>query len=167
MSRAPEIDGVLETCRKLGIGFVAYSPLGRQYLTALYRNADSFEAHDVRRILPRFQAKNAENNQKIVREIVSMAKEKKCTPAQLCLSWVLAQRDYIVPIPGTKRVRYLEENLLSEKVILTTADLSRLDKISPIGSFLGERYTLSLMKDNRFKTEREIIEEYGKKNAHL
>lgn len=165
MSRTPEIDGVIDVCRKLEIGFVPYSPLGRQYLTGLDKTADSLEPDDVRRKFPRFQAENAENNQKIVRQIVSMAEEKKCTPAQLCLAWVLAQGDNIVPIPGTKRVRYLEENLLATRVALTPADLSRLDEISPIGSFLGERYALSLMKDNGFKTEREIIEEYGRKSA--
>ena len=162
MSRTPEIDGVLDVCRELGIGFVPYSPLGRQYLTGLDKTAESLEPEDVRRNFPRFQSENTENNQRIVRQIVEMAEEKECTPAQLCLAWVLAQGDNIVPIPGTKRVRYLEENLLAFWVKLTPADLHRLDEIAPIGSFSGERYALSLMKDNGFKTEMEIIEEHSK-----
>ena len=164
MSRTPEIDGVIDVCRELGIGFVPYSPLGRQYLTGLDKTADSLEPDDVRRKFPRFQSENTENNQRIVRQIVKMAEEKGCTPAQLCLAWVLAQGDNIVPIPGTKRVRYLEENLLATEVELTREDLHRLDEIAPIGSFSGERYALSLMKDNGFKTEREVIEEYSQTN---
>jgi len=164
MSRTPEIDGVIDACRELGIGFVPYAPLGRQYLTGANKTADSFEPEDVRRKFPRFQPENAENNQKIVRQIVVMAREKKCTPAQLCLAWVLAQGDNIVPIPGTKRTQYLEENLLAAAVKLTPEDLQRLDKIAPIGSFLGERYSLSLMRDNGFKTEKEIIDEFKKQN---
>lgn len=162
MSRTPEIDGVIDVCRELGIGFVPYSPLGRQYLTGVNKTVDSLEPEDVRRKFPRFQPENTENNQKIVRQIVTMAEEKKCTPAQLCLAWVLAQGENIVPIPGTKRILYLEENLLATEVTLTRADLQRLDKIAPIGSFLGERYALSLMKDNGFKTEEEVIEECSK-----
>ena len=162
MSRTPEIDGVLDVCRRLGIGFVPYSPLGRQYLTGLDKTADTLEPEDVRRKFPRFQSENTENNQRIVRQIVEMAVEKGCTPAQLCLAWLLAQGDNIIPIPGTKRIKYLEENLLATEVRLTSADLHRLDEIAPIGSFTGERYALSLMKDNDFKTEAEVIEENSK-----
>ncbi|MCK4869487.1 MAG: aldo/keto reductase [Gammaproteobacteria bacterium] len=164
MSRTPEIDGVIDVCCELGIGFVPYSPLGRQYLTGVNKTVDSLEPEDVRRKFPRFQAENTENNQKIVRQIVTIAEEKKCTPAQLCLAWVLAQGENIVPIPGTKRILYLEENLLATEVTLTRADLHRLDEIAPIGSFSGERYALSLMKDNGFKTEEEVIEECSKKS---
>ena len=162
MSRTPEIDGVIDVCRELGIGFVPYSPLGRQYLTGVNKTGDSLEPEDVRRKFPRFQSENTENNQKIVQQIVAMAEEKQCTSAQLCLAWVLAQGEKIVPIPGTKRVRYLEENLLATEVTLTRADLHRLDDIAPIGSFSGERYALSLMKDNGFKTEEEVIGECSK-----
>ena len=163
MSRTPEIDGVISVCRELGIGFVPYSPLGRQYLTGVNKTADSLELEDVRRKFPRFQSENAENNQKIVRQIVAMAEEKKCTPAQLCLAWVLEQGDNIVPIPGTKRVQHLEENLLATEVKLMPEDLQGLNEIAPIGSFAGERYAPSLMKDNGFKTEREVIEECRKR----
>lgn len=165
MSRTPEIDGVLDVCRELGIGFVPYSPLGRQYLTGLNKTADHFESEDVRRKFPRFQSENTENNQRIVQQIVKMAEEKECTPAQLCLAWVLAQGDNIVPIPGTKRVKYLEENLLATEVKLTPKNLERLSEIAPIGSFAGEKYAPSLMKDNGFKTEQEVIDECKKKKA--
>lgn len=162
MSRTPEIDGVLRICRELRIGFVAYSPLGRQYLTGLNKTAEALEADDVRRKFPRFQKENTQNNQHIVAKIVRLAAEKQCTPAQLCLAWVLAQGDNIVPIPGTKRVKYLEENLLAADISLSSADISQLDKIAPLGAFSGERYALSLMKDNNFKTEKEVIDEYQK-----
>jgi len=165
MSRTPEIDGVMDVCRELGIGFVPYSPLGRQYLTGLNKTADSYEKNDVRRMFPRFQSENTKNNQEVLEKIVKMAKGKGCTSAQLCLAWLLAQGDNIVPIPGTKRVQYLEENLLATRIELTCEDLRRLDEIAPIGSFSGERYAPSLMRDNDLKTEGEIIEEYNRENA--
>lgn len=161
MSRTPEIDGVQDVCRQLKIAFVPYSPLGRQYLTGLDKTANSFEPSDVRRLFPRFQPENAQNNQKIVRQIVQMAKEKGCTAAQLCLAWVLAQGDNIIPIPGTKRVKYLEENVIASDLQLSPVEIKKLNTIAPIGSFSGERYAFSLMKDNGFKTEMEVIQAHG------
>jgi aryl-alcohol dehydrogenase-like predicted oxidoreductase len=165
MSRAPEIDGTMQVCRELGIAFVPYAPLGRQYLTSLNRTADKYEQGDCRRIFPRFQeGGNKEHNQSIVRRIVEMANEKGCTSAQLCLAWVLAQGESIVPIPGTKHVKYLEENLSATRVKLTDKDLHRLDGIAPIGSFLGTRYPERLMQSNHLKSEEEVLEKYtGKK----
>lgn len=164
MSRAPEIDGTMQVCRELGIAFVPYAPLGRQYLTALNRTADTYDTGDARRMFPRFQVgDNREHNQRIVQKIVDMAREKKCTPAQLCLAWVLAQGNNIIPIPGTKRVKYLEENLLAPRVKLTDQDLHRLSEIAPIGSFLGTRYPEPLMRANRLKSEKEVIGEHVSK----
>jgi aryl-alcohol dehydrogenase-like predicted oxidoreductase len=167
MSRTPEINGTMKTCRELGIGFVPYAPLGRQYLTALNRTSDNYEDGDCRKIFPRFNKKNMENNQKIVKQIVKMAKEKNCTPAQLCLAWILAKGNHIIPIPGTKRIKYLEENLSSCKVKLTEKDLRRLDIIAPIGSFSGERYPKRFMQSNNLKTENEVIKESTSKNTKM
>jgi aryl-alcohol dehydrogenase-like predicted oxidoreductase len=164
MSRTSEIDGTILACRALGIAFVPYAPLGRQYLTALDRTADKYSSGDCRRIFPRFQeGDNKEHNQSIVRKIVEMADEKKCTPAQLCLAWVLAQGDNIIPIPGTKHVQYLEENLLAVRVELTGEDLRRLNEIAPIGSFSGTRYPEQLMQSNHLKSEEEVMEQYVNK----
>lgn len=165
MSRTPEIDGTMQVCRELGIAFVPYAPLGRQYLTALDRTADKYDPGDCRRIFPRFQGGDyKEHNQSIVRKIVEMADEKACTPAQLCLAWVLAQGDNIVPIPGTKHVRYLEENLLAARVELAEEDLRRLNEIAPIGSFSGTRYPEQLMRAGHLKSEEEVMgKDAGKK----
>lgn len=157
MSRLPEIDGSLEVCRELGIAFVPYSPLGRQYLTGLNRTSDSYDEGDCRKMFPRFQRENTESNQRVVQKIVDMAGEKGCTPAQLCLAWVLAQGDNMVPIPGTKHVGYLEENLLASQIKLTTEDLQRLDKIAPVGSFSGARYPEQFMNANHLKREEEML----------
>lgn len=165
MSRTPEIDGTMQACRELGIAFVAYAPLGRQYLTALHRTSDFYEEGDCRKILPRFQSENMEKNQKIVRQIVEFAAEKSCTPAQLCLAWVLAQGDNIIPIPGTKHVKYLEENLLATKVNLTAENLRKLDEIAPIGSFSGTRYPERFMKSNNLKSEEDVIKEHVRKKS--
>lgn len=132
--------GVLETCRDLGVGFVPYSPLGRGFLTGQIRSPEDFAPDDYRRHSPRFQGENFGRNLDLVREVERLAAGKGCTPSQLALAWVLAQGDDLVPIPGTKRVKYLEENLGALDVILTPDDLARIDAIFPAGAASGERY---------------------------
>ncbi len=165
MSRTPEIDGTLEVCRKLGIAFVPYAPLGRQYLTALGKTSDVYDEGDCRKMFPRFQKEHMEKNQSIVRQIVEMAAEKACTPAQLCLAWVLAQGDNLIPIPGTKHVSHLEENLSATMVKLTAEDLQRLDTIAPIGAFSGTRYPEKFMQSNRLKSDEEVMQEHARKRT--
>ncbi len=138
-SRDPE-DAILPTVRELGIGFVPYSPLGRGFLTGQIRSLDDLAADDFRRSSPRFQGENFQKNLDLVREIEAMAREKGCAPAQLALAWVLAQGNDIVPIPGTKRRRYLEENVGALNVTLTAEDLARIDRIMPPGAAAGTRY---------------------------
>jgi aryl-alcohol dehydrogenase-like predicted oxidoreductase len=143
-SREPEAE-ILPTVRELDIGFVPYSPLGRGFLTGQIKSIDDLDADDWRRGAPRFQGGNFQKNLDLVREIEAMAKEKGCTPAQLALGWMLAQGDDIVPIPGTKRRKYLEENLGAIEVRLTTADLDRIDRIIPPGAAAGTRYAAPAM----------------------
>jgi aryl-alcohol dehydrogenase-like predicted oxidoreductase len=131
---------VLPTVRELGIGYVAYSPLGRGFLTGQFKSPDDFPADDTRRNHPRFQGENFYKNLELVREVEEMAKDKGCTAAQLAIAWVLAQGEDIVPIPGTKRRKYLDENIGALKVQLTDADRKRLDEILPPGAASGERY---------------------------
>ncbi len=131
---------VLPTVRELGIGYVAYSPLGRGFLTGQIKSPDDFPDDDFRKFHPRFQGENFAKNIALVREVEGMAKEKGCTTAQLALAWVLAQGEDIVPIPGTKHVRYLDENIGALDVKLTDADLKRLDEILPPGAAAGQRY---------------------------
>jgi len=131
---------VLPTVRELGIGYVAYSPLGRGFLTGQFKSPDDFPDDDFRKFHPRFQGENFEKNIQLVREVEAMAMEKGCTTAQLALAWVLAQGDDIVPIPGTKRVRYLDENIGALDINLSPEDLDRLDRILPPGAAAGERY---------------------------
>jgi aryl-alcohol dehydrogenase-like predicted oxidoreductase len=131
---------VLPTVRELGIGYVAYSPLGRGFLTGQITSPDDFPEEDFRKFHPRFQGENFDKNIALVREVEAMAREKGCTTAQLALAWVLAQGEDIVPIPGTKHVRYLEENIGALEVTLSTEDLARLDAILPPGAAAGERY---------------------------
>ena len=131
---------VLPTVRELGIGYVAYSPLGRGFLTGQIKSPDDFPDDDFRKFHPRFQGENFAKNIALVREVEAMAKEKRCTTAQLALAWVLAQGDDVVPIPGTKRIRYLDENIGALEVQLSDADLRRLDEILPPGAAAGERY---------------------------
>ena len=131
---------VLPTVRELGIGYVAYSPLGRGFLTGQFKSPDDFPDDDFRKFHPRFQGENFEKNIQLVREVEAMAREKGCTTAQLALAWVLAQGDDIVPIPGTKRVRYLDENIGALDINLSPEDLDRLDRILPPGAAAGERY---------------------------
>ncbi|HEY0083010.1 MAG TPA: aldo/keto reductase [Pyrinomonadaceae bacterium] len=138
-SREPE-DGLLAVCRELGIGFVPYSPLGRGFLTGQIKSFDDLAADDYRRHAPRFQGENFRQNLELVKRIEEMAGEKNCTPAQLALAWVLAQGPDIVPIPGTKRRKYLEENAGALEVGITPEDLARIDEIAPRGVAAGTRY---------------------------
>ncbi len=138
-SRDPE-DELLPTVRELGIGFVPYSPLGRGFLTGQIKSIDDLEPDDFRRSSPRFQGENFQKNLDLVREIEAMAGEKGCTASQLALAWVLAQGNDIVPIPGTKRRRYLEENVGALDMTLNAEDLERIDRIIPPGAAAGTRY---------------------------
>jgi len=138
-SRDPE-DEILPTVRELGIGFVPYSPLGRGFLTGQIKRIDDLEADDYRRGSPRFQGENFRKNLDLVEEINAIASEKRCAPSQLALAWVLAQGKDIVPILGTKRRKYLEENVGALAVELTPADLARIDRAFPRGAASGERY---------------------------
>ena len=138
-SRDAEAD-VLPTIRELGIGYVAYSPLGRGFLTGQFKSPDDFPEDDFRKNHPRFQGENFKKNLELVDEVEAMAKEKGCTTAQLALAWVLAKGDDIVPIPGTKHVRYLDQNIGALEIRLTNEDLKRLDAILPPGAAAGQRY---------------------------
>jgi aryl-alcohol dehydrogenase-like predicted oxidoreductase len=131
---------VIPTVRELGIGYVAYSPLGRGFLSGRFKSPSDFPEDDFRKNHPRFQGENFEKNIRLVREVEEMAQEKGCTTAQLALAWVLAQGEDIVPIPGTKHVRYLDENIGALDVQLTGEDLKRLDEILPPGAAAGQRY---------------------------
>jgi aryl-alcohol dehydrogenase-like predicted oxidoreductase len=131
---------VLPTVRELGIGYVAYSPLGRGFLTGQITSPEDFPEDDFRRFHPRFTGENFRKNIELVHEIEAMAREKSCTAAQLALAWVLAQGDDIVPIPGTKRIKYLDENIAALDVELSSEDLQRLDRILPPGAAAGDRY---------------------------
>jgi aryl-alcohol dehydrogenase-like predicted oxidoreductase len=138
-SRDPE-DEILPTCRELSIGFVAYSPLGRGFLSGQIRRPEDLAADDWRRNNPRFQGEHFAKNLELVARIEELARAKQCTPSQLALAWVLAQGRDIVPIPGTKRVRYLEENAAAAAVTLSTADLDAIDAAFPKGATAGDRY---------------------------
>jgi len=138
-TRDPE-DQILPTVRELGIGFVAYSPLGRGFLSGRFRSPDDLPEDDFRRRNPRFQPGNFERNLELVERVEQIAAEKGVTPSQLALAWVQAQGDDIVPIPGTKRRRYLEENVAAAAIELTDDELARLDEVFPAGVTAGERY---------------------------
>jgi aryl-alcohol dehydrogenase-like predicted oxidoreductase len=144
-TRDPE-DEVLPACRELGIGFVPYSPLGRGFLTGKIQKPEDIPQDDYRRTTPRFQGENFQANLDIVKRVEEVAREKKCTPAQLALAWVLAQGENIVPIPGTKRRKYLQENIGALDVDLTTKDLERIEEVAPRGAFAGSRYPEAMMK---------------------
>lgn len=144
-SRDPE-DEILDTVRELGIGFVPYSPLGRGFLTGQIKSIDDLAPDDFRRSSPRFEGDNFQKNLDLVREIETIAGEKGCTPAQLALAWVLAQGNDIVPIPGTKRRKYLEQNVGALDVTLTDDDLARIDRIMPPGAAAGTRYAAAGMQ---------------------
>jgi aryl-alcohol dehydrogenase-like predicted oxidoreductase len=139
-TRDPESNGVLDTVRELGIGFVAYSPLGRGFLTGQYRSPDDFADNDFRRHQPRFQGENFQRNLDLVARVEEIAREKGATPAQLALAWVLARGDDVVPIPGTKRRKYLEENAGAGDVELSEEDLQRLEEAFPADAVAGDRY---------------------------
>ena len=143
-TRDPE-EAILPTVRELGIGFVPYSPLGRGFLTGQFRRPEDIPADDYRRDNPRFQGDAFASNLALVTEIETMAQEKGCTAAQLALAWVLAQGDDIVPIPGTKRRRYLEDNIGALDVTLTADDRARIDRILPPGAATGTRYAAPQM----------------------
>jgi aryl-alcohol dehydrogenase-like predicted oxidoreductase len=136
-----EVEGeILPTVRELGIGFVAYSPLGRGFLTGQLKSLDDLPADDWRRFSPRFQGDNFQKNLDLVKKVEELAQKKGCTPSQLALAWVLARGNDIVPIPGTKRLKYLEDNLGAANVRLTPDDLRQIDAILPPGAAAGERY---------------------------
>jgi aryl-alcohol dehydrogenase-like predicted oxidoreductase len=138
-------DDLLAVCRELGIGFLAYSPLGRGFLTGQIKRFEDLAADDFRRTNPRFQGDNFQKNLDLVAKIEEVAKEKGVTASQLALAWVLAQADFIVPIPGTKRRRYLEENLAAETITLSKDDLRRIDAAFPKGAAAGTRYAAVAM----------------------
>jgi len=138
-TRDPEAE-VLPTVRELAIGFVAYSPLGRGFLTGRFTSPDDFEEGDFRANHPRFQGENLQRNLDLVERVKAIAREKGCTPGQLALAWALSRGDDIVPIPGTKHVRYVEENAGARDVELTDEDLARRDDVAPVGVAAGERY---------------------------
>jgi aryl-alcohol dehydrogenase-like predicted oxidoreductase len=138
-TRDPE-DEILPLCRELGIGFVAYSPLGRGFLTGRFRTFEDLPEDDYRRNSPRFQGGNFQKNLDLVERVEEIARRKQCTPAQLALAWLLAQGEDIVPIPGTKQRRYLEENVGALEVELTSADLEEIEEVAPKGAAVGDRY---------------------------
>ena len=144
-TRDPETDGVLTTCRELGIGFVAYSPLGRGFLTGQFKRFEDLAPDDYRRNSPRFQGENFQKNLDLVRKIEELAVEKGCKPSQLALAWVMAQGNDIVPIPGTKRKRYLEENAAAAEINLSQQDLARINEVFPSDAAAGQRYPEHMM----------------------
>jgi aryl-alcohol dehydrogenase-like predicted oxidoreductase len=144
-SREPE-DELLALCRELGVGFVAYSPLGRGFLTGQFKRFEDFPADDYRRHSPRFQGENFQKNLDLVHGVEKLAQQKGGKPSQLALAWVLAQDKNIVPIPGTKRRKYLEENVAAIEVKLSADDLERVEEIFPTGAAAGDRYPESMMK---------------------
>ncbi len=144
-SRDPE-DELLATCRELGIGFVAYSPLGRGFLTGAIRTFDDLAPDDFRRMNPRFKGDNFQRNIDVVSAVETIAKEKGCTPSQLALAWVLAQGDDIVPIPGTTRRKHLDENVAALSVTLSARDRERIEAVAPRGFAAGDRYTAEGMR---------------------
>jgi len=143
-SREPE-GGVLAACRRLGVGFVPYSPLGRGFLTGTIARPEDFAADDYRRSSPRFQGENFARNLALVAKVKAFAAELGCTAGQLALAWVLAQGDDLVPIPGTKRRKYLEENVAALQVRLTPAQLAALDAEFPLNAAAGDRYPANMM----------------------
>lgn len=145
-TRDVEENDVLNTCRELKIGFVPYSPLGRGFLSGQIRSIDDLEADDWRRTNPRFQGENFNKNVELADKVSEIAKAKNCTPAQLALAWVLAQEDFIVPIPGTTKVKRVEENIGAAEVELTAEDLKAIDEVFPLNVAAGLRYPPEMMK---------------------
>lgn len=144
-SRDPE-DEVLATCKELGIAFVAYSPVGRGFLTGQIKKIEDFAADDYRRMSPRFQGENFQKNLDFVQQLEQLAAKKGCTPSQLALAWVMCQDDHIFPIPGTKRIRYLEENAGALAVSFTKEELDAINSIIPRNAAAGLRYPEAMMK---------------------
>ena len=144
-SRDPE-DEILQTCRDLGILFVAYSPLGRGFLTGRFKRFEDLAEDDFRRHSPRFQGDNFRKNLDLVHKIEELAAAKGVTPSQLALAWVMAQGSDIVPIPGTKRVKYLEENAAAANISLTSGDLNQITQVAPRGIASGTRYAAEMMR---------------------
>ena len=145
-SRDQEGNGCLEACQRLGIAFVPYSPLGRGFLTGALRTVDDFAADDFRRFNPRFQGENFGKNLLLVEQVQTLAAEKGVTAGQLALAWVLAQGDYLIPIPGTKQRKYLEENVAALDIKLSTSELAALEAIFPASAVAGQRYAEESMK---------------------
>ena len=143
-TRDPE-DGILDTCRELGIAFVAYSPLGRGFLTGQIKKESDFDASDYRRFSPRFQGENFQKNLDLVTALENLAAKKSCTASQLALAWVMAQGDNIFPIPGTKRIKYLDENVGALNVSLTKDELKEIDDVFPKNAAAGLRYPEQMM----------------------
>jgi aryl-alcohol dehydrogenase-like predicted oxidoreductase len=144
-TRDPE-NGVLQTCRQLGIALVPYCPLGRGFLTGQIKRFEDLPEDDYRRQSPRFQGDNFNRNLDVVERVAEIARAKRCTPAQLALAWVLAQGEDVIPIPGTKRRKYLQENVAALEVNLTSADLAQIDEVAPREAFAGPRYPEATMK---------------------
>ena len=144
-TRDPEVE-ILPVCRELGIGFVPYSPLGRGFLTGKIQKPEELEENDYRKTTPRFQGENFRSNLDLVKRVEEIAREKRCTPAQLALAWVLARGNEIVPIPGTKRRKYLQENIGALDVDLRREDLEQIDEVAPKDAFAGSRYPEAMMK---------------------
>jgi aryl-alcohol dehydrogenase-like predicted oxidoreductase len=144
-SRDPE-DEILPTIRELGIGFVAYSPLGRGFLSGRFRRPEDLPEGDYRRNAPRFQGENFKKNLELVDRVNEIAKQKKCTPSQLALAWVLARGKDVVPIPGTTARKHLEENVAATELVLTSEDLRRIDEVAPKGAAAGLRYPEQAMR---------------------
>jgi len=144
-TRDPEQE-ILDVCSELGISFVAYSPIGRGFLSGRFKSTNEIPEDDYRKNQPRFKEENISHNYELVKKIEEIAKEKNCTAAQIALAWVMAQRDFIVPIPGTKKVKYLEENAAAPDIKLSDDDLKRLDEAAPLGFTKGLRYPETAMK---------------------
>jgi aryl-alcohol dehydrogenase-like predicted oxidoreductase len=144
-TRDPETDGVLDACRELGVGFLAYSPLGRGFLTGQIKTFEDFAPDDYRRHSPRFQGENFRKNLDLVARVTTFASARGCTASQLALGWLLAKHPHVVPIPGTKRRRYLEDNLGALNVKLSPADVAQLDAAFPLGAATGPRYPEAMM----------------------
>jgi aryl-alcohol dehydrogenase-like predicted oxidoreductase len=145
-TRDVEDNGVLDTVRELGIGFVPYSPLGRGFLSGKIRSVDDFAEDDFRRTSPRFQGENFDRNLEVLDRVVAIAQDKGVTPSQLALAWVLAQGEDVVPIPGTRRIANLEENVAAVDVTLTADELASIEAAAPVGVAAGERYAPAGMR---------------------
>ncbi|MCL2906897.1 aldo/keto reductase [Shewanella fodinae] len=143
-TRDPEY-GVLDTCRELGIGFVAYSPLGRGFLSGAIRSVDDFDADDYRRFNPRFQGENFQRNLALVDAVTELAHAKGITPSQLALAWLLAQDQHLIPLFGTKRRKYLQDNIQAAEVNLSAEELAAIDKVFPADKVAGSRYAANMM----------------------